>query len=130
MRGRLVCSCLAICLFAVLLDLLYTFRLKSAWIIRAWQKLLRALNDSSSWKMHTTMHLQQHDSLNAGRHVYTLEHINTDLSGSKCGRCRNCFNPQRAQGCKSLGVKYEQGELVYQFDADPDEKFAGTGLLL
>ena len=114
----------------MLLDLLCMFRLKSAWIIRAWQKLLRALNDSPSWRMHTAMHLHQHDSLNPGRHIYTPEHINTDSSGSKCGRCRNCFNPHRAQGCKSIGTKYEEGKSVYQFATNPDEKYTGKGLLL
>lgn len=118
------------CVFAVLPDLLCMFRLKSAWIIRAWQKLLRPLNDSSSWKMHTAMQLHRHDSLNTGRHIYTLEYINSDKSGNKCGRCLTCFNPHRAQRCKSQSTKYDKGDFVYQFAADPDERYAGKGLSL
>ena len=101
-------------------------RLKSAWIIRAWQKLLRALNDSPTWKMNTEMQLHRHDSLNAGRHIYTLEHVNSDLSGNKCGRCRSCFNPHHQQRCKSMATRYAVGDFVLGFDAQPDEKFSGT----
>ena len=101
-------------------------RLKSAWIIRAWQKLLRALNGSPTWKMNTEMQLHRHDSLNAGRHIYTLEHVNSDLSGNKCGRCRSCFNPHHQQRCKSMATRYAVGDFVLGFDAQPDEKFSGT----
>ncbi|DBA87258.1 TPA: hypothetical protein ACH3X1_004321 [Trebouxia sp. C0004] len=98
-------------------------RLKSAWAIRSYQKLLRTLNNLPKWKMHTRMQLHRHDSSVPGRNIYTLEHINSDHSGNKCGRCRNCFNKHFAQGCKRVGIKYTQGELVYTFDEDPDETY-------
>ena len=103
-------------------------RLKSAWIIRAWQKILRALNGSPTWKMNSEMQLHRHDSLNAGRHIYTLEHVNSDFSGNKCGRCRSCFNPHHQQRCKSMATRYAVGDFVLGFDAQPDEKFSGIQL--
>lgn len=71
------------------------------------------------------MQLHRHDSLAPGRNIYTLEHINTDFSGNKCGRCPRCFNPSQKQGCKSMDKEYDAGEFVYQFHTDPDERFAG-----
>lgn len=102
-------------------------RLKSSWVIRSYQKLLRTLN-KPSWKMHTTMYLHRHNSSVPGRNLYTLEHINSDQSRKKCGRCRNCFNKWFAQGCKNVGVRYAQGEWVYTFTEDPDETYTGEKL--
>lgn len=122
------CSCLLH--GAAVLTLLRMFRLKSAWIIRSWQKLLRALNDIPSWKMHTVMQLHRHDALELGRHIYTLEHINKDFVTDgrvKCGRCRLCFNPHHAKGCGDINTEYDKGEFVYQFEEVSDERFAGKG---
>ena len=107
--------------------ILCTCRLKSSWVVRSYQKLLRTLNNLPKWKMYTTMQLHRHDSPTPvpGRNMYTLEHINSDHSGNKCGRCRNCFNKWFAQGCKSMNIQYDQGELVYTFDEDPDETYTG-----
>ena len=105
-------------------------RLKSSWVIRSYQKLLRTLNNLLKWKMHTTMQLHRHDSPVAGRNIYTLEHINSDHSGNKCGKCRNCFNKHHQQGCRSAHIEYAQGEPVYTFDEDPDETYTGKQLCL
>ena len=75
------------------------------------------------------MQLHKHASSAPGRYVYTLEHINSDFSGSKCGRCRACFNRGTfKQSCKNMGTHYDRGEFVYEFDAYPDERFEGERL--
>ena len=100
-------------------------RLKSAWLVRAYQKLLRVLNHRDTWKMQTKMQLHQHDSVAPGRHIYTLEHINNDFSGNKCGRCIRCFNPFRKAGCQNMNKQYSQGLFVYEFAEDPDVAYSG-----
>lgn len=71
------------------------------------------------------MQLHRHDSVAPGRYIYTLEHINSDFSGNKCGRCVRCFNPFRKAGCKSMNKRYSQGVFVYEFDEDPDVAYSG-----
>ena len=108
--------------------ILCTCRLKSSWVIRSYQKLLCTPNNLPHWKMHTTMQLRRHDSSVPGCNIHTLEHINSDRSGTKCGRCRNCFNRHMQQGCKDVKKEYAQGELVYTFDEELDETYTGKQL--